>query len=76
MSLSGNSMELSGALKNLRILWEETKAVWNDPVRRSFEEQQWIPLERRVLAGIHAMDQLAPVLDKVRHECGEESYRV
>jgi hypothetical protein len=69
-------MELSGALKHLRFLWEETKTVWNDPVRHSFEEHQWLPLERRVVAGIHAMDQLAPILDKIRKECGEDSLRV
>jgi hypothetical protein len=69
-------MELGGALKNLRVLWEETKTVWNDPVRESFEEHHWIPLEARVLAGIRALDQLAPVIDKVRQECGEGSFRI
>ena len=76
MSLNSTSMALGGALKNIRILWEETKAVWNDPVRDSFEEHQWLPLEARVLAGIRAMDQLSPILEKMRHECGEEGFRI
>jgi hypothetical protein len=66
-------MEIGGALKDLRILWEETKAVWNDPVRDSFEEHQWIPLETSVLAGIRAMNQLAPIMEKLRQDCGEGS---
>ena len=69
-------MELAGALKNLRVLWEETKAVWNDPVRASFEEHQWLPLETRVLAGIRAIDHLAPIIDKIRQDCGEGSFRI
>jgi hypothetical protein len=76
MSLGSSSMELGSALKDLRVLWDETKTVWNDPVREYFEQNHWIPLEKRVLAGLHAMDQLAPILDKIRQECGEESYRI
>jgi hypothetical protein len=76
MSLGSSSMELGGALKDLRVLWEETKTVWNDPVRQFFEENHWRPLERRVLGGLHAIDQLAPILDKIRQECGEGSYRI
>jgi hypothetical protein len=63
-------MELSAALKELRILWDETKVVWNDAVRRDFEEHQYLPLEQRVLGGIRAMERLAPILEKVQHECG------
>jgi len=74
VSLNSSSMELGGALKDLRIFWEETKAVWNDPVRDSFEEHRWIPLETSVLGGLRAMNQLAPIIEKVRQECGLGSF--
>jgi hypothetical protein len=70
MNLSSSSMELNGSLKDLRALWEKTKEVWNDPVRQSFEDQHYVPLELSVLAAIRAIERLAPILEKVQHECG------
>jgi hypothetical protein len=69
MNLSNSSMELNGSLKDLRILWEETKTVWNDGVRQDFEEQRYIPLEQRVLSAIRAMERLAPILEKLQQDC-------
>ena len=70
MNLSSSSMELNGSLKDLRALWEKTKEVWNDPVRQAFEDQHYVPLELSVLAAIRAIERLAPILEKVQHECG------
>jgi hypothetical protein len=69
MNLSNSSMELNGSLKDLRILWDETKEVWNDPVGREFEENRWLPLEARVRSALRAMERLAPIMEKVQHEC-------
>jgi hypothetical protein len=69
MNLSNSSMELNGTLKDLRILWDETKEVWNDGVRQDFEKNQWVSLELRVLGGIRAMERLAPVLEKLQRDC-------
>ncbi len=69
MNLSNSSMELNGALKDLRILWDETRTVWNDPVGRDFEENRWLPLEARVRAALRAMERLAPLIEKVQNEC-------
>src|SRR5207244_3848786 len=44
-SLNAGSATLNNALKEMRILWDATRAEWNDPVGRSFEEHQWLPLE-------------------------------
>jgi hypothetical protein len=76
MSLNSSTMELNAALKNLRILWEETKTVWNDPVRKAFEEQYWQPLEGSTIAGIRAMNHLSPIMEKLRQECADETYRI
>jgi hypothetical protein len=69
MNLSNSSMELNGKLKDMRILWDETKAIWNDPVGRNFEEHHWLPLEARVRSALRAMERLAPVLEKIQHDC-------
>jgi len=71
MNLSSSSMELHGALKELRILWEETEAAWNDPVRRDFEKQFWEPFQEQILGALRAVERLSPILDKVRNDRGE-----
>jgi hypothetical protein len=70
MNLSNSSMEMNSTLKDLRILWEETKSVWNDSVREDFEKNQWQATEQRMLAGIRAIERLAPVLEKMQRDCG------
>jgi hypothetical protein len=70
MNLNSSAMELSGALKDLRALWADTKMYWNDPVSQAFEEQQWNLVEARVLGALRAIERLAPVIDRVRHDCG------
>jgi hypothetical protein len=69
MNLSNSSMEMNSTLKDLRILWEDTKAVWNDTVRQDFEIHQWQALELRTLAGIRAIERFAPILDKMQRDC-------
>jgi hypothetical protein len=61
---------MSSGIKDLRVLWEETKQVWNDPVRHAFEEQQWNQLEGRIIGALRAIERLAPVIDRVRQDCG------
>jgi hypothetical protein len=63
-------MEMNGTLKDLRILWDETKEVWNDSVRQDFEKNHWQPMESRVLGGIRAIERLAPILEKLQRDCG------
>jgi hypothetical protein len=70
MNLSSSSMELSGGLKDLRAMWENTKDVWNDPVRIAFEEQHYVPLEHSVLGTIRAIERLSPIMERCRQECG------
>jgi hypothetical protein len=70
VNLGSSSMELTGALKDLRRRWEETREVWNDPVSQDFQKNQWELLEMRVIGAIRAMERLAPVLEKLSRECG------
>jgi hypothetical protein len=64
---------LSSGLKDLRLLWEQTKLVWNDPVREAFEEQQWNVLEQRVMGALRAVERIGPIIDRLQHECGQTS---
>jgi hypothetical protein len=69
VNLSTGSIELNDALKTMRLLWEETKAGWDDPVSREFEERYWRPLENQVVATLRAMDRLGPILARAQREC-------
>ena len=69
MSLNAGWTELNTALKDLRVLWEQTKTDWHDPVSREFEERYWTPLEGQVVSALRAMDRLGPILAKAQREC-------
>ena len=68
--MSAGSARLTGALKTLKLQWEETKDSWNDKIRQDFESTHMLPLESRASAAARGMDQLSEVLKKVRHDCG------
>ena len=54
--------------KTLRQRWEESKTLWNDPVRWDFEKRHWQPLEQETLTTLREMARLAEVLTKaIRH---------
>jgi hypothetical protein len=69
VSLNAGWAELNTALKDLRVLWEQTKSGWDDPVSRDFEERYWTALETQVVSALRAMDRLAPILAKAQREC-------
>jgi hypothetical protein len=69
MHLTTCAMELNAAIKELRLLWEDTRSGWNDAVSRDFEANQWEMLETHVVAALRAMDRLAPVLMHAKREC-------
>ena len=69
VSLTTPWTELNTALKDLRVLWQQTRAEWNDPVSQEFEERYWDQLENQVVAALRAMDRLAPILAKAQRDC-------
>jgi hypothetical protein len=60
---------LSKALKQLQTQWAETKASWDDPRSRELEPRVLLPLELDLRSAVSAMDQIAVLLTRVRHEC-------
>ncbi len=58
--------QLDASLKVLRQRWEESKTLWNDPVRWDFEKRRWQPLEQQTQATLKEMERLADVLAKAQ----------
>ncbi|MFQ5342051.1 MAG: hypothetical protein ACE5F6_10950 [Anaerolineae bacterium] len=65
-NLNTTRAELQDAWQRLRQRWEETKAVWNDLVRRRFEKEHWAPLEDQAQATHREMERLAQVIAQAR----------
>jgi hypothetical protein len=60
---------LYSSLKDMRLLWEEVRRGWSDPVSQDFEEHLLQPLVSQAQAVLRAMDQLALVLQQMQHDC-------
>jgi hypothetical protein len=69
VSLTTASLELANALKAIRLMWEQTREGWNDPVSRDFEDNHWEPLRSHVEATIAALDRLSPTLARALRDC-------
>ncbi len=70
MNLNAGWTELNGALKTLRLSWEEVRSYWSDAVRQDFEAHFWAPLEAQVRAALGGLERAQPVLHKLRDDCG------
>jgi len=70
VSLSTGRTKLDGAMKTLRLRWQEVQEAWNDPVRHDFEEHYWAPVEPAIAATLRAIDRLDQILCRARQECG------
>jgi hypothetical protein len=68
MSLSTGLIGLHSALKDLRLKWQETQLIWNDSVRRDFDENLWQPLETQVEAAHRALDRLAAIVAQAQQD--------
>ena len=61
--------QLSKAIKDLMLRWNEAKMDWDDAAARAFEKDVLEPLERDAKNAASAMDSAAEVLAQVRREC-------
>ncbi|HEV3143449.1 MAG TPA: hypothetical protein VGZ47_06135 [Gemmataceae bacterium] len=61
--------KLYGVLKDLRFKWDELENLWNDPVRKDFEEEVWEELVAQSQNAIRAMDRLAQIMMQMQNEC-------
>jgi hypothetical protein len=69
LSLSLGLSKLDDALETLQGRWEMTQTHWRDAVRQDFEENYFAPIAPEVRATLEAMERLAVVLNRLRHEC-------
>ena len=61
-NLSQSADPLSNSWQILHQRWEQTRAVWNDPVAWSFEKEHWSPLEQQVRATQQDLERLKQVV--------------
>ncbi len=61
--------QLSKALKDLTLRWNETKMDWDDSAARAFEKDVLELLQRDARNAVSAIDSAAEVLAEVRREC-------
>jgi hypothetical protein len=69
MSLDVGRYRIMTAHKTLLERWEEARLVWQDSVRAEFGRDHLEPLAPMLATTLGAIDQLAQVLGRLRHEC-------
>lgn len=69
MKFGASRSQLYDGQKGARAHWEGTIPLWDDSVRRDFEEKTWESLDRQVTEVLGAIDQLAAVFTQIRAEC-------
>jgi hypothetical protein len=70
ISVATGRGKLYGSLKDLRLFWQDTQKIWDDPASLDFDENLWQPLEAQVTSALRGMDRLAQVLHQMQNECG------
>lgn len=71
MALTSSTGKLNHGMKNLLLSWEQTKARWNDPVSRAFENDFIEPLQDQVRIAMRALDQLGLKVDQAIRDCSD-----
>jgi hypothetical protein len=74
MSLDASRYRLFREFETLRERWQKTQVLWQDVVRRQFDDEYWKPLDAAVLTALGAMDRLAPIMTQVRQDCAGREF--
>jgi hypothetical protein len=61
--------QLSKAMKQLQMRWQEAQSSWNDAASVQFEKKFLEPLEADLRTAVTAMDHMAAVLVQARRDC-------
>ena len=61
--------QLSKAIKQLQMRWQEATSSWNDAASTQFEKKFLEPLDADLRTAVTAMDHMAAVLVQVRRDC-------
>jgi hypothetical protein len=63
---------LRKAVKEMQMHWGETKTQWTDGNAHGFENKFLVPMDADAKMAVSAMDQMAQVLARIRHDCEPE----
>ena len=60
------SDRLTNLLRNLTVHWDELRTIWDDAVRREFEQQYIEPLQGQIEGIRNVMDELGNAFEHAR----------
>lgn len=66
--LKRTATELEETWRWLCRQWDQTKSLWDDKVRRDWEEEFWTVLEQQVPATYREMERLAQVINRAQQD--------
>lgn len=69
MTSGVGTVQLQDGLKKLLIKWEETKACWDDQVRKDFERKFIEPLIDQLKTTMQAQDDLSRMMQACYQDC-------
>ena len=69
MSTKGSASILVQAVKDLKIEWQQTKALWRDVKAQEFEQKYIETIPDHVVRAVTAMEEIDVLLSKVRKDC-------
>jgi hypothetical protein len=61
--------QVTKALKQLLIAWDEARAAWDDSTTRHFEETYIVPLQTEVRNTASAIAEISALLETIRRDC-------
>ena len=69
MTSGVGSVQLQDGLKKMLIKWEDTKAFWDDSVRRDFEKKYIEPLVDQIKVALQSQEDLSRMMQACYQDC-------
>lgn len=69
MTSGVGTVQLADGMKKMLVRWEETKAFWDDSVRRDFEKKYIEPLIDHLKITMQAQEDLSRMMQACYHDC-------
>ncbi len=69
MGMHEGRARLGKSVKELMMKWSEAQSQWNDSTSKAFEKRFLVPIDMDSRQAIGAMDQMANLLQKIKHDC-------
>ena len=68
MSVYGSCANIEESIKDLNMVWQQTKAVWKDGKARQFEKEFMTQLSFEIKKTQTALNQIGVILNHIRSE--------